>query len=505
MTQQADRPTPARPPALRIAGTRPAPAARIIATPAPDGRTGAATDPLIALAGRAALLDTALLASSIGAYTTLMVRAGYLYDRIGTPLTAAALVVTWLTLIMVSGGYEARHLGLGSEEFKRVVIASYMLLAAIGIVSYMVPVISPPLRLVVPSLVMGTLLILLGRWILRVWLGRQRLTGRFQQATLIVGDRMRVAELARAFAADPVAGFRVVGTVQPPRAGAADQPGAIEGWLDSVTEWIAAHNVHAVAVAESTAVAPDLLRRLAWRLEGPRVDLLVSPVLSDVAGPRVSVRPAAGLPLLHLDEPSLTGPKRALKRLVDLAIAVPLLVATAPVMALIAIAIKLDSIGHVLYVSERIGRSGETFRCWKFRTMHVGADALRADVIGDPDDDIATRYREDPRVTGVGRFLRRWSLDELPQLLNIVGGSMSLVGPRPMLPEELTLLGTAGNRRHLTKPGLTGLWQISGRKEVSWDDRMRLDLHYIENWSIALDTVIMAKTAKAVISGRGAY
>lgn len=502
MTQQADRAGDTPP--LRLAGPRPA-QARIVATPAPEGRAGGATDPLIVLAGRALLVDAVLLTTSIGAYTTFMVRAGYLYDRVATPLTAAALVVAWLTLIMANGGYEARRLGLGSEEFKRVVIASYVLLAAISIVSYMLPVISPPLRLVVPSLVMGTLLILLGRWILRVWLGRQREAGRFQQATLIVGDRMRAAALARAFEDDPVAGFRVIGTVQPPHGAAAGQPGAIDGWLDEVTDWIAAHNVHAVAVAESTAVAPDLLRRLAWRLEGPRVDLLVSPVLSDVAGPRVSVRPAAGLPLLHLDEPSLTGPKRALKRLVDLAIAIPLLVVLSPVLAAIAIAIKLDSLGHVLYVSDRIGRSGEIFRCVKFRTMHVGADALRADVIGDPDEDIAARYREDPRVTGVGRFLRRWSLDELPQLLNIVGGSMSLVGPRPMLPEELTLLGVAENRRHLTKPGLTGLWQISGRKEVSWDDRMRLDLHYIENWSIALDTVIMAKTAKAVVSGRGAY
>ena len=279
----------------------------------------------------------------------------------------------------------------------------------------------------------------------------------------------------------------------------------VDAWLDDVMDWIDSHNVHAVAVAESTAVDPSLVKRLAWRLEGPRIDLLVSPALSDIAGPRMSVRPAAGLPLLHLDEPSLTGPKRALKRTGDLFVAIPLVILLFPVYLLIAVAIKFDSLGRALYVSDRVGRSGETFRCVKFRSMHVGADRLRSDVIGDLDDDVADRYRDDPRVTRVGRVLRRWSLDELPQLFNVISGSMSLVGPRPMLPDELELLGDAEHRRHLTKPGMTGLWQISGRKQVSWEDRMRLDLHYIETWSIALDIVILAKTAKAVISGQGAY
>jgi exopolysaccharide biosynthesis polyprenyl glycosylphosphotransferase len=431
-----------------------------------------------------------------------MIDAGYLYDQIQTPLTGAALVVWWLLLILMRGGYELRYLGVGSEEFKRVVTATFTLLSVISIAAYVLPV-APPLRLVLPSLLVGLMLILLGRWLLRVWLGRQRVSGRFQQSTLIVGDRLRTAGLAEAFAKDPVAGFKVIGTVQPPRADG--QAEVIDDWLDGVMRWIDGHNVHAVAVAESTAVDPDLVRRLAWRLEGPRVDLLVSPALSDVAGPRVSARPAAGLPLLHLDEPSLTGSKRALKRIMDLAIAVPALILLSPLFLLVAIAIKLDSLGRVFYVSDRIGRSGEVFRCVKFRSMIVGADSMRDDVIGDPDEEIADRYREDPRVTRVGGVLRRWSLDEVPQLLNVVAGSMSIVGPRPMLPSELALLGDAENRRHLTKPGLTGLWQISGRKEVSWEDRMRMDLHYIENWSIALDLVIVVKTVKAVITGQGAY
>lgn len=280
---------------------------------------------------------------------------------------------------------------------------------------------------------------------------------------------------------------------------------AVDAWLDDVMSWVVAHNVHAVAVVESATGDLELLRRLSWRLEAPRIDLLVSPVLADVLGPRVSVRPAAGLPLLHLEEPSLTGPKRILKRMLDLMITVPALMVLSPLFLVIGLAIKMDSPGKVFYVSPRVGRAGEVFGCLKFRSMQAGADKLRNEVIGEPDDEIATRYREDPRVTRVGSVLRRWSLDELPQLVNVVSGSMSLVGPRPMLPDEMALLADSDHRRHLTKPGITGLWQVSGRKEVAWADRMRMDLHYLENWSIPLDLVILAKTTKAVLSGHGAY
>lgn len=500
MARPAARPESPEGRRLRVATPAPAPSTRVIERP--EAAAPAEVDPLYSVSIRAFLLDAGILGTGISMYTWAMIQAGHLYDRVETPVTAVILVVSWLLLILMRGGYEARFLGIGSEEFKRVVSASMTLLAAISVAAYVFPV-APPLRLVLPSLVIGLMLVLLGRWLLRVWLGRQRVAGRFQQSTLIVGDRLRAADLAEAFANDPVAGFTVVGVVQPPPAAGA--PATVDDWLADVMSWISTHNVHAVAVAESTAVDPDLVRRLAWQLEGPRIDLLVSPALSDVAGPRVSARPAAGLPLLHLDEPSLTGPKRALKRMVDLAVAVPTLLLLSPVLLVVAVAIKLDSLGRVLYLSDRIGRSGETFRCVKFRTMIVGADSMREDVIGDPDDEISDRYREDPRVTRVGHHLRRWSLDELPQLLNVITGSMSLVGPRPMLPSELALLGDEENRRHLTKPGLTGLWQISGRKETSWEERMRLDLHYIETWSIALDLVIIAKTAKAVISGHGAY
>jgi lipopolysaccharide/colanic/teichoic acid biosynthesis glycosyltransferase len=209
--------------------------------------------------------------------------------------------------------------------------------------------------------------------------------------------------------------------------------------------------------------------------------------------------------LLHLDEPVLTGPKRFFKRAMDLVLGTMGLFILAPVLVAIAVVIKVGSRGPAIYVSQRVGQAGKEFGCMKFRTMSAGADSQRGDVIGSPDESIIERYRADPRITPVGRFLRRWSLDELPQLFNVVGGSMSLVGPRPVLPEEMELLADADRRRHITKPGLTGLWQISGRKEVAWEDRMLMDLYYVEHWSIALDVVILAKTAKAVVTGHGAY
>ena len=324
-----------KPPVLRIAGDeaeRRLPVATVVERPEARGRSE--VDPMFSVALRAFLLDLGILGTSISLYIAVMINSGYLVDEVETPLTGAAMIVWWLLLILLRGGYEARYLGVGNEEFKRVVNAGVTMLAAIAIASYVAKS-APPLRLVLPSLLIGTMLILLGRWLLRVWLGRQRLQGRFQQSTLIVGDRLRSAALSESFATDAVAGFKVIGTVQPPRVAVSDsrtdaRDHVVDAWLDDVMGWIDAHNVHAVAVAESTAVDPALLRRLAWRLEGPRIDLLVSPILSDVAGPRMSVRPAAGLPLIHLDEPSLTGPKRALKRIVDLVIAVPLVVILLP-------------------------------------------------------------------------------------------------------------------------------------------------------------------------------
>lgn len=475
-------------------------------TPIPQSST-----PRVPVPARALISDSSILLVGMTLYVVAMVEAGRLFRSWDTFAYAVGLGVGWIFLIFVHGGYDKKYVGVGADEFKRVVSATVTLLAVVSTAAYLLlskspyPLLpqTPPLRLVIPSLAIGLFLLLVGRWLLRIWLGRQRVSGNFQTTTLVVGEIHRSALLVKAFHDDPPAGYSVVAQVEAPPTGSSQA--ILDGWLDEVTSWVQDHGIGAVAIADTGGMDPDLLRKLSWKLEGPRVDLLVSPLLHDVAGPRVSVRPASGLPLLHLDEPVLTGPKRFLKRAVDLGLAAFAMILLAPVFLIIALAIRLESPGPVFYISERVGRGGATFGCLKFRSMRVGADSERRAIIGAPDASITQRYRTDPRITRVGQFLRRWSLDELPQVLNVLGGSMALVGPRPVLPEELDLLGEADLRRHITKPGLTGLWQISGRKEVAWEDRMRMDLYYIEHWSLALDVVILAKTAKAVVAGRGAY
>jgi exopolysaccharide biosynthesis polyprenyl glycosylphosphotransferase len=327
--------------------------------------------------------------------------------------------------------------------------------------------------------------------------------GHFLHRTMVIGSGTGQEELVDMLDRDPVAGFTVVDVIDEPPVDATAQQ--LDTWLDEVMARINLEDADTVAVAGSPALGQTVIQQLAWRLEGPRVDLLVAPNLGDVAGPRVTMRMAADLPLLHLDEPHLTGPKRAIKRTLDIVFGVLLFVLFLPFMLIAAIGTFATSRGPVLYTQQRVGRGGELITVRKFRTMYVGADRDRDKFIGTPDEHIFERYKTDPRITPFGRILRRWSIDEMPQVVNVIGGNMSLVGPRPVLPEELGLFDDADHRRHLTKPGLTGLWQVSGRKEVDWDERMRMDLDYVENWSPALDLVIVAKTAKVVLSGKGAY
>jgi exopolysaccharide biosynthesis polyprenyl glycosylphosphotransferase len=248
------------------------------------------------------------------------------------------------------------------------------------------------------------------------------------------------------------------------------------------------------------------LRRLAWELEKDGTDLCVAPALMDVAGPRTTVRSVAGLPLLQVDHAELAGVKRVIKSFFDMIIAAAALIVFSPVLAFISVAIVLDSPGPVLFTQTRVGKDGQLFPVLKFRTMVADAEARKAALLAlNEGDGLLFKLRKDPRITTVGSWLRRWSLDELPQLLNVVLGEMSLVGPRPPLPVEAALYSDDVNRRLVVKPGMTGLWQINGRSDLSRADAVRLDLRYVENWTLALDLQILWKTCAAVAKGRGAY
>ena len=461
-------------------------------------------DPLRVYATRAVIWD--LLALIAAGVIGFILRWSIPYNVEPTDITYVSLViitvVAWFLVLVLRGAYDTRVLGVGSEEFKRVVGATAVVFGAIAVVVFAFKI-DLSRGFVLITFVSGLALLLFVRWALRAWLRHERRYGHFLHRTIVVGAEPMKSEICDLLDRDPVAGFTVVDMVDEPSADVSEPQ--LDQWLDEVMARISLEDADTVAVAGSPTLGRTVVQRLAWRLEGPRVDLLVAPAVGDVAGPRVTMRMAADLPLLHLDEPHLTGPKRAIKRSLDIVFGSLLFLVFLPFMIIAGIGVKLTSRGPMFYFQERIGRGGALIQVAKFRTMRVGADREREEVIGQPDEQILERYRNDPRITPFGRFLRRWSIDEMPQIVNVIGGTMSLVGPRPVLPEEVPLLADADHRRHLTKPGLTGLWQVSGRKTVDWEERMRLDLDYVEHWSPALDLVIVAKTIKAVVVGHGAY
>jgi exopolysaccharide biosynthesis polyprenyl glycosylphosphotransferase len=325
----------------------------------------------------------------------------------------------------------------------------------------------------------------------------------------VVGHGPGVLDLVRQVKREPYHGLEVIAACLP----AADSCPELEelevpvaGTFDDVSGAVQAVGADTVAVLTCREMDGPALRRLSWQLERQRTDLIVAPALMEVAGPRIAIRPVSGLPLLHVEQPELSGGRRLAKGLVDRAVALAALLLFAPLLLGVGLLVRLTSPGPALFRQTRVGKHGAEFTMLKFRTMVQDAEAKRSDVLHLNElDGVLFKMRDDPRVTRLGGWLRKFSLDELPQLINVITGKMSLVGPRPPLPEEVALYGDDVRRRLLVKPGLTGLWQISGRSDLSWDESVRLDLRYVENWSLALDALIVWKTLFVVARGNGAY
>ena len=431
--------------------------------------------------------------------------AGSLFAHV-TPTRAVPLVVAWILALGLARTYEDRFLGSGPEEFTRVFDASVRLTAAAAVVGYTTGSEAAG-GFVAVVLPLGMVLLLLGRYAARMVVHARRARGGCLQRVLLVGEAAHVRDLAHHLTREPRSGLVVVGAClsDAARAKRWTLPFPVLGDVSSVTDALASCDATTVAVT-SGGMTSGMLRELSYELEDRHVDLLVAPALTNVAGNRVSIRPTAGLPLLHVDEPELTGVRKAAKAVFDRTVALLALVLLLPVLAAIAVAVKLSSPGPVFFFQERVGQDGTRFRMWKFRSMVADAEALRPTILDlNTVDAVLFKARNDPRVTSVGRVLRRWSLDELPQLVNVLRGEMSLVGPRPPLPSEVAVYTSVARRRLLVKPGLTGLWQVSGRSDLSWDETVRLDLHYVENWSLGLDVAVLAKTGLAVLRRQGAY
>ena len=417
-----------------------------------------------------------------------------------------ALPVLWVAALWLAGAYDVRFIGTGSDEFRKVLNAGIGLTAAVAIFSYAINLELSRAYVVIalPSL---TLFDMLARFALRKRLVRRRMHGKSMHRVVAVGHELAVADLVTELGRDRYHGLNVMGAcvVQP---GELDELVGVPvyGGLDDITAAVKAFGADTVAVTACPEMNGIRLRGLAWELEKTGTDLCVSPALLDVAGPRTTIRPTAGLTLLHVDHPQLTGIRLVIKDLFDRCAAAAALVMLAPVMALLAITIRLHDGGPALFSQVRIGKDGREFRIYKFRTMVVDAEKQQAELLTINDSDgVLFKLRKDPRVTAVGAYLRRWSMDELPQLFNVFLGDMSLVGPRPAVPDEVAKYADHVRRRLVVKPGLTGLWQVNGRSDLSWDESVRLDLRYAENWSFALDLQILWKTISALVKGAGAY
>ncbi len=455
------------------------------------------------------LLDLAVIALSmwIGYETRFGAREpGAPVGGMPALFTASVISTLWLFMLAYAASYEVRNLGVGSDEFKSVTVGTLRAFGTIAVVSYIFKL-EIARGFVAVALPAGLVLLLLVRFLARRWLQRRRHRGQFLHRVVVVGDRRRVADLVAQLRLEPDAGFAVVGACLP----RADESMRVTdgvpvlGGIDDVVAAVALSGADTVAISASPEVHSADVRRISWALEGSGVDLIVAPAVTDVAGPRISIRPVAGLPLLHVEEPEFAGMRRVIKGTIDRVGALVGLVLLSPVLLVAAIAVRLDSRGPAFFRQVRIGRDGQEFRCLKLRTMYVDAEerlaGLRAQNEG---DGLLFKIKDDPRITRVGRFLRRSSLDELPQLWNVVRGDMSLVGPRPLAVKDEEFEGST-RRRLLVRPGITGLWQVSGgREEQSWDDAVRLDLYYVENWSIPLDFIILARTAIHVLRRSGA-
>ncbi len=425
---------------------------------------------------------------------------------------AVLLPVFWVVAMGALRTYEPRFLGVGSEEFHRVLTAGLAVVALVGTSSWAFGL-EIARGYVVVAFPIAILLTLIGRYALRQQLHARRTRGEAGQSVVAVGHRAAVAGMARQLHRASYHGMRIVGACVPGGRGSTEDDAELRalgipviGSLDDVRHAVTSVDADVVAVTACPELDGPGLRRLGWELEATRADLVVAPALTEVIGPRVAIRPVCGLPLLHVERPELEGVRRLAKTTVDRVSAGLALVVLSPLLLALALAIKLDSRGPVFFQQQRVGKDGKTFPMMKFRSMVTDAEKLLIDLRESTDGNgVLFKMKVDPRITRIGRVLRRYSIDELPQLINVVRGEMSLVGPRPPLQKEVDEYGYDMRRRLLVKPGLTGLWQINGRSDLDWDESVRLDVRYVENWSFTFDFMILWKTAGAVLRGRGAY
>jgi exopolysaccharide biosynthesis polyprenyl glycosylphosphotransferase len=421
-------------------------------------------------------------------------------------LAAPIMAVGWLGALAIFGAYESRFFGAGTDEYRRATSGTLVALGLTGVGCYLMQFHLSRGFFVLTALI-GVLLVIAGRWLLRNAIKSARRNGSLLRRVLIVGSSSHVDDVARVLKREDWLGYDVVGALVPDAT--PTTPTGVPVLGDAAQVVTTANEVAADVVffAGGAVSSATHMRQVAWDLEHSDTQIVVAPSLTDVSRERIHVRPVGGLPLIHLEKPKSAAAMRRAKRTFDIVGSSVLLLLSAPVFLFAAAQIRFNDRGPVFFKQERIGQGAKPFRCWKFRTMVINADDLLAELHREQgtDNGVFSKVKADPRVTKPGRWLRRLSLDELPQVINVLRGDMSLVGPRPQVAREVALYDSAMSRRLHVRPGMTGLWQVSGRSDLSLEEAIRLDLYYVDNWSMLRDLSILARTWGAVLGCRGAY
>lgn len=409
--------------------------------------------------------------------------------------------VIWMLCLDAFDTRDRHIVGHDIAEYRRTVNATFFVFAVIVIVSFFLRIdVARTLFLV--ALPVGLFALLLSRWLWRQWLRRRQKGGEFVYRAVVLGDRAKLEHIVTQIRITHGTGFAIVGAITSRGTRVPIQGVPVLGSISDAEKAMDDVDADTLIVGGADELDPATMRLLGWAMADRDINWIVAPALTDVAGPRIHARPVAGLPLVHVDFPRLEGYRRVFKRAFDIVAAGILLIIASPIMLVTAIAVRAEGPGPIFYTQQRIGRRGRPFAMVKFRSMVGGADdqlASLLDLQGTTNHPFF-KVTDDPRITGVGRYLRRHSIDELPQLVNVLAGQMSLVGPRPQRPDEVALYDEVVERRLLVKPGMSGLWQVSGRSALSWEDALRLDLYYVENWSFLQDVLILFRTVRAVVS-----
>lgn len=460
---------------------------------------------------RLLVTDGLVVALAMAVAVTVATGASFGAAATAEPQTVMSAIVGagWLFALAIFRTRSTPLLGVGTREYKRVLNASVLYFGIVAIVFVLMPVAEPRTMFLV-ALPAGTAGLLASRWSWRRWLNHQRHFGNYLSRAIVVGDRVDVAYVARELERTSSAAFSVVGAAvfddaELPVSGLTHTV-PIVAHPDRVAEAVGRLDADSVIVASTSRDDVDYIRDLSWKLEAQGTSLVVAPRLTNVAGSRIQYRAVDGLPLLHVDLARYEGVRFVMKRAFDVAVSALALLLLVPFMLVIAVAVRLDSDGPALFRQERVGKDGSTFSMLKFRSMvHTAEQDLESLLEQSEGAGVLFKLKNDPRVTRVGAFLRAHSLDELPQFINVLRGEMSIVGPRPPLQREVQKYEQHVHRRLYIRPGITGMWQVNGRSDLDWEESVRLDLYYVENWTLYTDLSIVWRTFRVLFRPVGAY